>query len=167
MNPSPDADVHHDRVAHSPFVDVAWDLECLPWPWEDGQVEQIIAIDVFEHLTGRPWWFWLDECWRVLRFHGRLVMRLPAWDNPLTYRDPMHRTPEGGVRAFHEETFHYWDPCREVWASFGRIYGLGDRYWHVEAVLRDAGDFRYILRKSGPHGPYLEMEMPSKEGDRS
>lgn len=169
-NPNPFATVLHDRTKHSDYIDVAWDLHDRPWPWKDGEVEQIIATDVFEHLSAsrvhrfipgthggpyvapeRDWWWWLDECWRILEPEGLLNMRLPAWDNPLTYRDPTHRTSDGGVRSFHEETFAYWDPCTQVWRDYGSIYDLvtKDRYWHVRFVRREEVDFRYYLTKVG------------------
>ena len=30
--------VNHDKVAHSPWVDVAHDLEAFPWPWGDSYI---------------------------------------------------------------------------------------------------------------------------------
>lgn len=141
-----DGYLHHDRTLHSEFVDVAHDLNRMPWPWTDGQFEVVQAIDVFEHLTLDPWWRWLDESWRVLEMGGMLVMRLPAWDNPLTYRDPTHRMQ---CLPFHQERFAYWDPCQPVWEQFGRIYPFASmkQWWHVEYVQRDSGDWRYFLRK--------------------
>src|SRR5689334_17361913 len=46
--------VHHDRRKHSPHVDVAHDLDELPWPWPDGSCEEILGLDVFEHLHLMP-----------------------------------------------------------------------------------------------------------------
>lgn len=31
--------------------DLAWDLNVLPWPWENDSVEEVLAQDSFEHLT--------------------------------------------------------------------------------------------------------------------
>jgi hypothetical protein len=158
VTPDPRADVHHDRIRHDAHVDVAHDLEELPWPWEDDAFEEIVALDVFEHLDlarrGLPWWAWLDECWRILPLAGVLTMRLPAWDNPSSWRDPTHVRPWS-----HPETFHYWDPCRELWRDFGRIYPLADvrRWWHVRGCVREQGDLRFELVKVGeehiPSGP--------------
>jgi hypothetical protein len=50
--------VHHDRAAH---VDVAHDLDVLPWPWPDGAFTEILGLDVFEHLHLMPA-AWLREC---------------------------------------------------------------------------------------------------------
>jgi predicted SAM-dependent methyltransferase len=151
VTPTERADIHHDRIRHSKHVDVVWNLQDLPWPWQDDTIDELIAIDVFEHLTlylldgeftyqAENWWWWLDEAHRIVKPGGQLTMRLPAWDNPLSYRDPTHQ------RVFHEETFGYWDPCTHVWQDFGRIYGLRPR-WHNALVSRENGDFRYMLRK--------------------
>lgn len=105
-NPHPLANVHHDRIVHSEWIDFAHDLTVFPWPFGDQAYGGIVAIDVFEHLKGVDIPQWLDECWRILMPGGFLMMRLPAWDNPLSYRDPTHyrrtsaattsRSPEGG-----------------------------------------------------------------------
>lgn len=165
VHPTERADVHHDRIKHADYVDEAWDLETFPWPWRN--IDEIIALDVFEHLRPKrvldehgddwrvdlamdvPWWYWLNECHDALVPGGILTMRLPAWDNPLSYRDPTH------YRVFHPETFHYWDPCQPIWHDYGRIYELvaEGKYWHVKAVIRDNTDLRYVLEKVGPdHG---------------
>jgi predicted SAM-dependent methyltransferase len=141
-NPHPRATIHHDRIVHSNWIDVAHDLTSFPWPWDDGSVDAIIAIDVFEHLKDVEVRVWLDECWRILKPAGLLVMRLPAWTNPLSYRDPTHH------RVFHEESFSYWDPDHDLHRSFGRHYFEGSgRWWRVRRVFREFEDLRFDLEK--------------------
>lgn len=82
--------VHHDRIKHSDWIDVAWDLEVLPWPCKNEEWDEIYAIDVFEHLNIEIV-DWLSECHRVIKPEGKLTLRLPAWDNELSYRDPTHK----------------------------------------------------------------------------
>lgn len=152
MAPLPQADIHHDRTLHSFHVDEAWDLNVLPWPWAFAEFDEIYAIDVFEHLNLDPWWKWLDECWRILKWDGLLVARLPAWDNPLSFRDPTHTMR---CLPFHQDRFAYWDPCHPLWRDFGRLYPFADvkRWWHVQLVARDSNDWRFFLRKVGEdHG---------------
>ena len=134
-------DTWHDRTKHSPYIDEVWDLDELPWPWKDERYDKIVAVDVFEHLNLEiPQW--LDECWRILTPQGVLDMRLPAWDNPLSYRDPTHR------RVFHEETFYYWDPRTDLFRDFGSFYfEESDRWWQVSRVNREASDLRFTLVK--------------------
>src|SRR5688500_8953123 len=70
--------INHDRVAHAPHVDVdvAHDLDQLPWPWEDGQFSKIVALDVMEHLSLEIH-AWLAELWRILEVGGTIELRLP------------------------------------------------------------------------------------------
>lgn len=132
---------HHDRWGHSDFVDIAWDLEKLPWPWKDEQFQEVWATDVMEHLHLEVQ-EWLDECWRILRPDGLLRLRLAAWDNPLSYRDPTHQ------RVFHPQTFDYWDPDKGLWAEFGKFY-FTERWWRVGPATREEDDLRYLLVKRG------------------
>lgn len=139
--------VNHDRVKHAPHVDVAHDLNILPWPWDDEQFTKVIALDVLEHLK-LDVEEWLAECWRILEPDGELVMRLPAWDNPVSHRDPTH------VRFFHEETFDYWDPGKPLHRDYGHYYFTKQCWWRVESVERvnadpryGIGDLGFVLRK--------------------
>ena len=114
------------------------DLDVLPWGWEDDAVDTIVAVDVLGDVrldVAR----WLDECWRMLRPGGLLIMRLPAWNNPLSYRDPTRS------RVFHEETFSPWDPESELHGRL-RLDATG-RWWTVRQVLRDEDDLRFVLEK--------------------
>jgi len=82
--------VNHDRVAHADYVDVAHNLNRLPWPWDDNSFDKIAAIAVLEHLdidlvTA------LNECHRILRPGGLLVVKLPLWNSERSYDDPTHR----------------------------------------------------------------------------
>ncbi len=82
-----------------PYVTVAWDLNDLPWPWEDNSFDLIAAKAVFEHLRLNLLES-VGECWRILRPGGRLFLKLPYWKHENTYLDPTHywrfslRTPE-------------------------------------------------------------------------
>lgn len=135
---------HHDRWKHSQHVDLAFELESIPWPLLAGSVTALLAIDVFEHLK-LDVQVWLDECWRVLRPNGQLTMRLPAYDNPYSWRDPTHQ------RVFHPESFLYWCPNSPgtVWKDFGRYYfGPGyEKWWIQQSVVRDCKDLRFVLCK--------------------
>ena len=133
--------VNHDRIKHADHVDVGHDLNVLPWPWADDSATEILALDVLEHLK-LDVAEWLGECWRILQPDGLLHMRLPAWDNPVSWRDPTHR------RVFHEDTFHFFDPSTELWRCYGTFYFDQPRWWTVEHVERcNEGDICYWLRK--------------------
>lgn len=135
FDPMPKA-VNHDRKKHSPHVDISHNLDHLPWPWPASRFEYVFAFDVLEHLK-LDVEQWMDELWRILAPAGALKMRLPAWDNPISYRDPTH------VRVFHEETFDYWDPDKELWKSYGTYYFRRQWWWKVVTVSRSNADPRY------------------------
>ncbi len=158
--------IHHDRIKHADYVDLAWDLRDVPWPFSPDSgvglfpnrgsyanefIDEILALDVFEHVSANIQG-WLDECWRLLKVGGKLDVRLPAWDHQLSYRDPTH------LRVFHPETFHYWDPERDLHRDFGAIYfAESNKWWRVHNVWRENNDFRYVLIKRGPENT---MECP-------
>jgi SAM-dependent methyltransferase len=136
--------VHHDKWMHSPHVDMSFDLAVMPWPLEDGSLRSLLAVDVFEHLK-LDVQGWMDECHRVLKEDGILEFRVPAWDNPYSYRDPTH------YRVFHPESFYYWCPNAPgtVWKDFGRYYfGEGyDKWWEFLRCDHECKDLRFLLRK--------------------
>lgn len=147
-HPTPDY-VHHDETKHDNWIDVAFDLEITPWPLLDEAYEGVLALDVMEHI--RPWQLdvsgWLEELWRVLIPYGDLTMRLPAWDNAVSYRDPTH------YKVFHEETFDYWDPSSQLHTDYGRYYFPASHWWNVLKVERANGsDLVFHLQKLPPAG---------------
>lgn len=94
---------HVDLVA-GPGIDVAHDLNRLPWPWPDDAADMIVAEDVVEHLTMNLVEF-CDEAWRVLRPGGELFIRTPDYRGESSFIDPTHRA------HLHPQSFHYVDPA--------------------------------------------------------
>jgi predicted SAM-dependent methyltransferase len=129
--------INHDHSYHSDHVDMVWDLDQVPWPLPDFRFKRVIALDVFEHLKIDVV-DWVNECWRVLEVGGEVVLRVAAWDNPVSYRDPTHR------RFFHEETFYYFDPRHQLYHDYGLVYyGVGCPTFEVLSVTRENADARY------------------------
>ena len=107
--------VHHDRRKHGPHVDVAHDLDILPWPWADGSCAEILGLDVFEHLHRMPA-EWLGECHRLLVGGGVLRLRVPVFGTPWHLIDPTH------VRGFHPLNFDYFIRGRALHQKYGHYY---------------------------------------------
>ena len=104
--------INCDIVAHSPYVDVVWDLNNMPWPWKDEEFDGIIAKAVLEHLH----WTLVEsvnECWRILKPGGYLFLKVPAWNHKVSYQDPTHRW------FFSERVFEYFDPNTQLGKKYG------------------------------------------------
>jgi len=81
--------VNHDLTKHRPEIDVVWDLNDLPWPWEDNSFDKINATAVLEHLR-MDLMMSLNECWRILRPGGTIYLKLPHWKHDTSWMDPTH-----------------------------------------------------------------------------
>jgi SAM-dependent methyltransferase len=129
--------VNHDLVRHSPWVDVAHDLEIVPWPWVAETFETVWAMDLLEHLhLGFIGFF--DEVWRILQPGGTVLVRTPMWNSPNAAIDPTH------VRCYHPESFHYLDPT----THWGQKYGFYTaRKWAIEQLGIDLVNIHARLRK--------------------
>jgi len=82
--------VNHDLYKHRKEIDVAHDLNILPWPWADESFDQIVASAVFEHLDNNLV-VTLNECHRLLRPGGAVWLKLPLWSAERAHDDPTHR----------------------------------------------------------------------------
>lgn len=61
----------------APDLDVQCDLSLLPWPWADGQAEEVMMLDFLEHFPYAKTDEMLVECWRVLEPGGKLIIQVP------------------------------------------------------------------------------------------
>ena len=95
--------VNHDIAKHRPEIDIVHDLNERPWPWPDNSADMIDARSVFEHLR-LTLIETADECWRILRPSGRLVVMYPLAGQATSYQDPTHRW------HWTEESLDYLDP---------------------------------------------------------
>ena len=82
--------VNHDLWKHRPEIDVIHNLNYVPWPWPDDSFDEIQAISIFEHL-GITLVQAMDECWRILKPSGQLIVKYPLWNTPTVHDDPTHR----------------------------------------------------------------------------
>ena len=116
--------VNHD-VVQLTGIDCVHDLNSRPWPWADGSVAEIKIYDVLEHLDALiPS---LEEIWRILAPGGLCRVSVPYWNSWCAAADPTHK------RAFHELTFHFFDPESPYCRS--RPYYSSARFNIVEEVF--------------------------------
>ncbi len=113
--------VNHDLVKHRPEIDIAHDLNELPWPWADDAFDLIVSTSVFEHLNIDMLEI-LNECWRILVPGGAIHIKVPHWKADQAYEDPTHRW------QFALGSFDVFDPDTRR----GREYAFySDRKWRI------------------------------------
>ena len=74
--------------------DVVHDLNVLPYPFADGEFDEIHAYEVLEHC-GRQgdWKFFFDqfaEFYRMLKPEGLVCFTVPMWNSEWAWGDPGH-----------------------------------------------------------------------------
>lgn len=95
--------------------DVVWDLNDLPWPFEDDQFDEIHAYEVLEHFGQQGDWkaFFahFEEIWRILKPGGHLMASTPAWDKVWAWSDPGHTRviSEGTLTFLAQEAYETAD----------------------------------------------------------
>lgn len=71
--------------AKNPGVDLSWDLENIPYPFDSNSANEIYAEHVLEHLNSP-----IDvvkECHRILKSNGRLIIKVPHFTRGFTCAD--------------------------------------------------------------------------------
>jgi len=130
-----DGFINHD-ITQLSGIDVVHNLNSYPWPWEDNSVDEIIAIDVLEHVN--DFLPAMEELHRIIKVGGVLNLKVPYWNSVFRHIDPTHQ------RGFHEVTFHFFDPSKELCKL--RSYYTDARFTIMEEV--------FILI---PFTPYLKL----------
>lgn len=133
--------VNHDRVIHSPWVDVAWDLDVMPWDAvrSAGPFDAVYGYDLWEHLKDA--YGAINEVHALLNPGGILIFRMASWDNPVSYRDLTH------CHYAHEESFDFFDRSTAIgshYSSFHPVDSLGrlPTHWKLDGVDRVNADRR-------------------------
>jgi SAM-dependent methyltransferase len=129
--------INHD-IADISNIDVVHDLNQRPWPFEDSAFDEIIALDVLEHLD--DFLPTMEELYRILAPCGTIKIKVPYWNSSFCHMDPTHK------QLFHEMTFHFLDPEKELCKT--RNYYTSARFNIIEEV--------FVLI---PFAPYLTIPL--------
>lgn len=70
-------------------ADLVWDLSSLPLPFEAGAFDEILALDVVEHLDDVV--TFMEEVHRLLSPGGTVRITTPHFSSANTFTDPTHR----------------------------------------------------------------------------
>jgi len=86
-------------------VDVVHSLEQFPYPFADDAFDEIIAINVLEHMddTVRT----MEEIWRISAPGAKVTIRVPYWNSMDSITDPTHKN------FFNQHTFEFFDPSNK------------------------------------------------------
>lgn len=135
--------VNHDLRQHSPHVEVAWDLNDLPWPWDDEEFEMVVALSVLEHLR-QCLLDSMDEMWRILKPGGLAVVKLPFWKANITWEDltHLHMVGPGVMDQLDPRTkrgHDYWFYTRRKWQIDKRQMNRGKTsiHWKMSKMPLD------------------------------
>jgi Fe-S-cluster containining protein len=88
-------------IVKTPQTDIVWDLNKYPYPWKDGEVEEIICAHFIEHVEDII--KFMEECYRILKPNGQMTVIAPYWNSARAWQDPTH------VRTISENTFLYYN----------------------------------------------------------
>ena len=84
--------------------DVVWDLNVLPYPFDDNAFDEVHAYECLEHCgrQGDAKFFFdqFTELHRILKPGGLLIGTVPAWNSPWAWADPQH------TRVLPKESFY-------------------------------------------------------------
>lgn len=108
-----------------PPADVIADLT-QAWPWQDSTVDEVVALDVFEHLPDKR--HSMNELWRVLRPGGMGTIEVPTIRGVGACCDPTH------VSFWSAGDFEYYEK-----GNFARERFRGSAYYGVNADFRIVG----------------------------
>ncbi len=123
-------------------VDLVYDLNQIPWPFEDEQFEKVIMNDSLEHLD-KPIDV-LREVYRILKPSGKVELRVLYWNHKYNYSDPQHK------HAFAEMYFDFF--CgkkeREYYMDYAFSSVKTDFHFTHEAIMEFGVDRENLMKKA-------------------
>lgn len=96
-------------IAPGPAVDVTWDLNIYPWPFDDASVDRARCSHYIEHIphdigTGLDGFLAFgNELARVLKQGAQCEIWAPYYSSIRAIQDPTH------LRSISEASFLYWN----------------------------------------------------------
>jgi SAM-dependent methyltransferase len=98
-------------ISNNPEVDIVYDLNQYPWPFEDNSVDEIYCSHYIEHIPhdinnadSRDGLIqFMDEVYRILKPGAKAIFIAPYYSSERAWGDPTHR------RAINDWTFYYYN----------------------------------------------------------
>lgn len=107
-------------------ADIIADLT-KPWPWEESSVDEVVAMDIFEHLPSKR--ETMNELYRVLKPGGIAVVEVPTVRGVGAVCDLTH------VSYWSAGDFEYYEK-----GNYARERFRGNSYYDVRADFRIVGE---------------------------
>ena len=122
-------------------VDVIHDVNSFPYPFEDDMFDEILCLNILEHVDLIPV---LKELHRILRKGGELIIQVPHFTSRNNFIDPTHKN-RFSIQTFdffvseHSRSY-YFDFCFECIRS--RKITFGSRYKFMEII-----NYSFLMQK--------------------
>lgn len=138
-----------DIVGHD-CVDIIQDIQEFPWPIPDSICYQVLLSHVWEHIEPKYRFSMMDECWRICRHDGQMLIAAPYANSFLAHAHPAHyMCPNEACFQFFDPDFPLYHACSYVkpspWKIVTSDYNVQGT---IEVVLSPRKD-----RKGFPHIP--------------
>lgn len=125
-------------VSVNSIADIVHDVEVIPWPFSQDRFQEIIAIQVLEHVSKEQFFKVMREIHRVTRKGGYIEIAVPYYASRNAFTDPKH------VMYFTEETFDFFDP-RKVLRENGKLYGIDFEFLVSQPYIDGNGSIHFLL----------------------
>lgn len=107
-------------------TDIIHDLTVYPYPFDRGSVEEIVMIEVLEHISFRDTHKVLKECYRIMKPGAKLHIQVPdcasmmrAYINDRISDDIPHKGDEKSIIQAQDFTGNVVNPNRWLFAFCG------------------------------------------------
>lgn len=145
-------------IVHLKGVDIVWNLNAFPYPFESSSMKEIFLNDVLEHLDDPI--KVLRECHRILEPNGRLNIRVVHWSHRYSYSDPQHQ------HFFSELVWEFFTGKRRPYYTDFQFKNLHVEYIFDQNATRKYGkDETKLLEKAYFHSNIIQGMNITMEKD--
>lgn len=74
-----------DGLSWNGNTDIIWDITKTPYPFKDNQIEEIVCMEVLEHISFNDTLRVLNEFYRILDIGGTLHLQVPDCGRMMEY----------------------------------------------------------------------------------
>jgi len=114
-------------ISHEVRADHYFDIRTQNFPFKDELAEVVYISGVLEQIGDNDQLIHaMNECWRVLKPGGQMIVVVPNAKYAIAHRDPMD------VRKFTWDTFRYFIEGTQEYKHYGSVYGF--KPWREFAI---------------------------------